>query len=216
MYRRETEAFVRHPLIRASYFKTLIGDVKRLPERDRNAVLEAVGAPMRAQIREAALLDWMPADPFARLTGIVAEKLGERGALVFWKRSMLVSLSRAFLMPLKIGAISLYGKAPGSLIKMAPRAWSLLMKDCGGCTTLDASPASVLLRFSDLPFALRVRSMMHVWAGGCDACLEETGFEGSVLLHDDKLALGRADIEARWGDPRPPPRDRPSDRGRAP
>lgn len=189
-------------LIRASYFKTLIGDAKRLPEPDRGAILGAVGEPLRAEIRQAPLVGWFPAEEFARLTDIIGERLGPRGAIAFWRRSMLASLGRSFLMPLKVGALGIYGKSPGSLIKMTPRAWSLLAKDCGDCKVEDASATSVIVRFTDLHAAIRARGMTYVWAGGCDACVEEVGFQGSSSIHDERLGLGRVEIVTSWQEAR--------------
>ena len=87
-----------------------------------------------------------------------------------------------------------YFKNPASLLKMTPRAWSLLTKDCGDCKVIEPAPASLIVRFTELPVALRARSMLYLLAGGCDACVEEAGFQGTSTMHDDKLAFGRAEV----------------------
>lgn len=196
MYARGVTA--RRPRIRASYFKALIAGVKKLPEPERARILGTIGDALRLEIREAALIDWMAASTFVGMTDAIAMTLGMEGALTFWKASMHASLRRSFLVPLKSGAINLYGKNPGSLVRMTRPAWSLLSKDCGGCEVIERGPRSALVRFTELPLVMRRRSLLYMWAGGCQACIEEVGFYGRVFSDDSKFSLGVAEIVVEW------------------
>ena len=191
-------AAARLPRIRASYFKAFIAGVKKLPEPDRAALLGDLGDALRVEIRQAALMEWMPASTFVGMTEAVARVLGVEGAVAFWKASMHVSLQRSFLSPLKIGAINIYGKTPGSLVRMTRRAWSLLAKDCGECEVLERGRHSAIVRFTELPLVMRRRSLLYMWAGGCHACIEDVGFEGRVTMDDDKFPLGIAEVIVEW------------------
>jgi len=186
------------PQIRASYFKALIAGVKKLPDPGRAAIFDDFGDALRVEIREAALMAWMPAATFAGMADVIARALGVGGALAFWKANMQASLQRSFLAPLKIGAINIYGKNPGSLVRMTQRAWSLLAKDCGGCEVVDRGSRSALVRFTELPSVMRRRSLLFMWAGGCQACIEDVGFQGRVSVDDDKLSLGIAELVVEW------------------
>jgi signal transduction histidine kinase/DNA-binding NarL/FixJ family response regulator len=188
----------QRPEIRASYFKALIAGVNQLPEPHRSDILRAAEGWLRLRIRQAALLDWMPAETFVMLTDAIDASLGASGAIAFWKASMHASLQRAFLAPLRIAAIRTYGKNPGSLIRMTPRAWRMLAQGCGGSEIEMPTPSSVLQRFTRLPTPLRRRSLLHVWAGGCQACIEEVGFQGTASIRDERLDQGVAEILVDW------------------
>jgi len=111
-------------LIRASYAKTVIGGIKRLPDRERDALLKGIGDELRGEIRNYGMLEWMSAARFVELVRAIARTVGDDGAKRFWRANLLLSLERRLLSPLRLGAIAIYGNSPRSLLKMTPQAWS--------------------------------------------------------------------------------------------
>jgi hypothetical protein len=186
------------PLIRASYGKTVIGGIKKLPEGVREALFERVGPGLRAEVREHGMLDWMPAKHFATLVSAVAEGLGPADAKKFWKANLLASLERRLLAPLRLGAIAVYGNSPRSLLKMTPQAWELVSKHCGVSTVIDRPPGGILLRFDALPPVLAIPPMLLLWTGGSESCIARMGFEGQANSHTGSLAQGTAEIVVEW------------------
>jgi hypothetical protein len=184
-------------MIRASYAKTVIGGIKRRPERESDALLKAIGEPMRAEIRNYGMLEWMPAQRFADLVSAITTALGPAAAKSFWRANLLLSLERRLLSPLRLGAIALYGNSPRSLLKMTPQAWELVTRNGGVCRTEDLPSHGIVLRFSELPKELCHPAMHQLWSGGSESCLERMSFQGEA-----HAAVGKAersvDITVRW------------------
>jgi hypothetical protein len=184
-------------MVRASYAKTVIGGIKRRPDRERDALLNALGEPLRAEIRSYGMLEWMPVQRFAELVGAIATALGPAAAKSFWRANLLLSLERRLLSPLRLGAIALYGNSPRSLLKMTPQAWELVTRNGGVCRTEDLPAHGIVLRFSALPRELCQPAMHHLWSGGSESCLERMSFEGDAHAEPGSAA-GCVDVTVRW------------------
>lgn len=166
-------------MIRASYAKTVIGGIKRLPDRECQALLQGIGDEQRKEIRGYGMLEWMPAVRFVELVRAIARTVGDDGAKRFWRANLLLSLERRLLSPLRLGAIAIYGNSPRSLLKMTPQAWELVTRDGGTCRTED-QPNGIVLRFEALPAELCDPAMHMLWSGGSESCIERMGFTGAA------------------------------------
>jgi hypothetical protein len=185
------------PMIRASYAKTVIGGIKRRPDRERDALLRGIGEELRGEIRSYGMLEWMPAKRFVDLVSAIASTLGPDGAQAFWRANLLLSLERRLLSPLRLGAIAIYGNSPRSLLKMTPQAWELVTREGGTCRTEDQPPHGIVLRFEALPSELCHEAMHHLWAGGSESCIERMGFTGSARAARGANARS-VDVSVSW------------------
>lgn len=167
-------------MIRASYAKTVIGGIKRLPEKECAALLKGIGDELRGEIRNYGMLEWMPAARFIELVRAIERLLGNEGAKLFWRANLLLSLERRLLSPLRLGAIAIYGNSPRSLLKMTPQAWELVTRDGGTCRTEDKPPNGIVLCFDSLPHELCDPAMHSLWSGGSESCIERMGFTGKA------------------------------------
>ena len=186
------------PAIRASYAKTVIASMKHGPASERDDMFSRLDPTLRLSIREASLLDWMPARDFAVLPTLVFEVLGAARAKVFWRANLLASLERTLLSPLRLGAIALYGESPGSLMRMAPQAWQLVSRHCGKCSSGEMTSVSFNLQLKQLPPELQTPGMLMLWSGGTESCIERMKFNGHA---DAELSPGEpstATIHAAW------------------
>lgn len=185
-------------LIRASYAKTVIGGIKRRPEREQDVLFARLGKDFRSEVRQYGMLDWMPARRFASLVAAVADAIGAEAAKDFWRDNLLLSLERRLLSPLRLGAIAVYGNSPRSLLKMTPQAWELVSKHAGVCQTLDAPPNGITLRFSELPPELCGPEMLLLWTGGSESCIVKMGFSGRAFADAQDAAEGIVEIHVEW------------------
>lgn len=184
-------------MIRASYAKTVIGGIKRMPEKECDALLRGIGDGLRAEIRGYGMLEWMPAARFAELVSAIGKTLGSDGAQRFWRANLLLSLERRLLSPLRLGAIAIYGNSPRSLLKMTPQAWELVTRGGGTCRTVDQPPNGIILRFEALPRELSVAAMHPLWCGGSESCIERMGFTGTAQATAGSDG-GSVDITVTW------------------
>lgn len=188
------------PAIRASYAKTVVATMKLCGAEERSQLLARLDPGVRASIREYSLLDWMAAEEFARLVQLVLDTIGPARAKVFWRVNLLNSLERTLLRPLRLGAIALYGKSPGSLLRMTPQAWDLVSRNCGRCRTSE-EPGGMRLRFEDLPQEVCNPGMLALWSGGSESCIERMKFVGHADAAFD--APGVALVRVQWKAPPP-------------
>jgi hypothetical protein len=187
------------PQIRANYAKLAVGGIKRLSDERSRAIFDLIGEPLRLQIREAGMLEWMAARQFFTVVNAIERVLEPSQSREFWKQRMLHSLEGRLLGPLRVGAIALYGRRPGSLVKRTPLAWSLVAKNCGVCEVTEPSKTSVVLAFDQLPSVAREsQAMVNMLAGGCDATIEHIGTHGYVVTHAESLANGKVRVEVHW------------------
>jgi hypothetical protein len=187
------------PQIRANYAKLTVGGIKRLPESQGRAIFDFIGTNLRNEIREAGMLEWLAAKSFFTVANSVERVLEPSKARAFWKTGIHKSLDGRLLAPLRVGAIALYGRKPGSLVKKTPLAWSLVAKNCGVCEVTEPSKTSVILSFEQLPpVARETQAIVHMLAGGCDATIEYIGTHGYVVTHAEQLSLGKVRIEVNW------------------
>ena len=183
------------PAIRASYAKTVIASMKQRPAEERDRLLGRLDPGFRASVREYSLLDWMAAGEFARLPQLVLDTIGPARAKLFWRANLLSSLERTLLRPLRLGAMALYGKSPGSLLRMTPQAWELVSRNCGRCHTSEL-PDGMLLRFEGLPSEVCNPGMLLLWSGGSESCIERMKFAGHA---DAEFGPpGVAFVNAHW------------------
>jgi hypothetical protein len=186
------------PVIRASYAKTVIAGMKRDPSPEREDLLARLNPTLRASIREASLLDWIPARDFSALATLIFEVLGADRSKSFWRANLLSSLERTLLSPLRLGAIALYGESPGSLMRMAPQAWQLVSRHCGKCSPGDMTSVTFSLIFKQLPRELSTPGMMMLWGGGTESCIERMKFNGHADCELSPTDPTTAIVHAAW------------------
>jgi hypothetical protein len=192
-------AGVGQPLIRVSWTKLAVSTAKRMPEPGRSAVLGALDT-LRAEVREAATLDWRPAAFFVTVAENIAAALGRPGGRDFWRDVLLEAFERRLLQPLVRGALVIHGRTPKSILRMTPQAYSLSFKSCGDVSLHDTGASNrVRLQFARLPPVLRESdATMDCFAGNCDAAIRYLGMRGTVKRHDDDLAQGRLHYLVEW------------------
>jgi hypothetical protein len=186
------------PVVRASYAKTVIGTMKQRSPVDRDALLDRVNRELRDEIRERGMLDWITAQQFSKLVDVVFEALGAARAREFWRVNLQTSLERALLSPLRLGAVALYGKNPGALLRMTPQAWQLVSRNCGLCRVTEQLPEAIGLRFEALPDIFRNSAMLALWSGGSESCLERMNFDGEVAATIDPQRRSAVELHVTW------------------
>lgn len=173
----------RDPLIRANWCKFSIGCIKRLDEPDRTRALEAIGAPLRREIREAGPLQWLPAQVLVELTESLHAGLGSDGAVAYWRRNLRDSMDHPFLKPLVTGGLFLFGRSPIGLAKRAPQGWQLVTKNCGELVVdVDEENGRIVASFEDLPPVFHgTVGLRDLLVGGFEAAFDVAGVQGRVL-----------------------------------
>jgi hypothetical protein len=182
--------------VRGSYVKLAVACVKTLPPELRDAVFEELGAA-RAEIRAAGLLEWIPLSTYTDVIGASYRALGGVGCRNFWCAVMESSFERALMKPLVAAALRLYGRNPGSLLRMTPRALALVWLDLADDVRWNDGERRI--EFENLTPALRRSDgVVDAFAGSAMATISYLKLPGSVTAHDRELHRGRLELDVRW------------------
>jgi hypothetical protein len=193
-------ADVKPPQMRANWAKFTVRCAKRAPEPLRGAILATIPEALRAEIREAGGLEWIPARVWAELCEAIRLGAGPAGARQFWRQSLRDAIRQPFMAPLARGAMFLWGKTPSALIRRTPQAWQLVSRHCGELKAIETGDEhSITLRVEQLPLQCRKQGLLLMWEGGVMAQLDAVDQPGSVTVRSEQfLAQGNADFMLRW------------------
>ena len=191
------------PQLRANWAKFTVRCVKRASEPLRGSLLAAVPSSLRAEIREAGTLEWLPARVFVELCDAIRAGAGATGARAFWRQSLRDAIRQPFIQPLARGALFLWGKTPTALVRRTPQAWQLVSRFCGELKAVETGQEdSITLRVERLPVACRRQGLLLMWEGGLRAQLDTVDAVGSVVTRAEQFStLGNADFVLRWERP---------------
>ena len=188
------------PELRANWSKFTIRCVKRTAEPLRSQLLAVIPDALRAEIRAAGPLNWLPARVFAELCEAIRVGAGAVGARAFWRQSLRDAIRQPFIKPLASGALFLWGRTPAALVRRTPQAWQLVSRHCGELVALESGEeAAITLRALQLPAVCRKQGLLLMWEGGLLAQLDAVSAEGSVAVRAEQFTThGSADFLVRW------------------
>lgn len=189
--------------MRANWAKFTVRCAKRASEPLRGKLLSAIPDALRAEIREAGPLEWIPARVFVELCEAIRLGATAVGARAFWRQSLRDAIRQPFIQPLARGALFLWGKTPMALVRRTPQAWQLVSRNCGEMKAVESGEeTSITLRIEQLPVTCRKQGLLLMWEGGLMSQLDAVDANGSVVSRAEQfLSLGTADFVARWNRP---------------
>jgi hypothetical protein len=189
------------PQLRANWSKFTVRCAKRAPEPLRSELLAGIPASLRAEIREATPLEWIPARVFVELCEAIRLGVGPVGARSFWRQSLRDAIRQPFIQPLARGALFLWGKTPTALVRRTPQAWQLVSRNCGELKAIETGQeTAITLRVEQLPVPCRKQGLLLMWEGGLMAQLDAVDTAGTVTVRAEQfLGFGTADFAVRWG-----------------
>jgi hypothetical protein len=185
---------------RAFWAKFTLATANKAGEPMRSLVLNAIGHELRGEIRQSAMLEWLPARIFTEMTGAIA-RCDERLALAFWRYSLSASISQPLISTLVDGGISVFGRSPMALYKRTPRAWTLVSRGCGEVVVEDGpEPRTATVRLERVPAAYRGhKGLPLLLAGGlrgqADFCKEDADVK---MRLDHYQSAGLAEFVVQW------------------
>ncbi|MFO7566187.1 MAG: hypothetical protein R6X02_26310 [Enhygromyxa sp.] len=138
--------------------------------------------------------DWLPAELAVEVCDALAEALGSKRAVEFWRDVVYDSWVGGLLEPLLARNNS--GSADGpkhGLLTLAPAAWSLSARDCGEVVLVGDSDGRARLEARDLPPYVRESpGIQAMYAGALEAMLAFSRLSASVEIQaegDQPLAF---------------------------
>lgn len=187
------------PQVRASWLKYTVRSAKRYAAPHGQRVLDAIGPALRAEVREAGSLSFMPAERFIAVCTAVRDALQVEGARAFWQRSLRDCINEPLIRPLAHGGVFLFGRSPEGLYRRTPQAWGLVTRHAGDLVTEPGpEPNTVIMHARELPPVCRSMALLHMWEGGFVGQAQFVDSWARVETDARLLDQGSADFLVRW------------------
>ena len=155
-------------------------------------------AELRTEIRTASMLAWIDPRFFSGLTDATRSVLVEEETRAFWAARILDAFGRPLMRPLISGALGMFGRDPGSVLKMTPQTYWLTFRGCGE-PSADVQPNGAVIHVLAMPPVFRTPSIASCYAGHALGAAEHVGLDATVETDLSQLS-GRGDLHlhVRW------------------
>jgi hypothetical protein len=179
------------PCVRARHMKSLLSGVERLDPALRAEVLAASRAELLECVRAATAVAWLPLALNIELADTIARCLGTKRARPFFRAMLLAEFQSSLFKPFIAGVSRAFGVTPAVFVRMVPRGWELVYRECGKLEPTEVGPGQASLVFSQLP-AVCVKNML--WLDAVRSTFY-TAFDLSEV--DGKIEWDELDLSAR-------------------
>jgi hypothetical protein len=189
------------PTVRASIPKSSWAEIVRSPPATKDKIISVLGPTFEAELDAQLTVTWVPFRIEARIADAVYEALGPTGTRTFYRAKTERSFDIPWLRPLVTSSLRLFGATPNSLLKMLPRTWPTLSRNCGayewndegverrGVSTIKGFPTS---------FYRRKESWLESIVGGYEAFFTPFHLKGTVTVDQVDFPAGRARFILTW------------------
>jgi hypothetical protein len=116
--------------MKASYMKDNVLALEPLGP-DVAARIRAACAEQVEKIEKASRADWLPVTLDVDITEAIALEAGDEAMLKQARLALLSSMEGPLLRPLRDVTIRVFGAHPHAVMKLAPKAWPMIFRDCG-------------------------------------------------------------------------------------
>jgi hypothetical protein len=186
-------------LIRASYTKLALKRLRQGRPEAWAKLRQDLGEDALREVRATAALMWLPLELHAAIADAMIDACGRSDARAIWADVMLAGFESTTLGPIVSGALRLYGRDPGSVMRMTGHAWPIIFRGCGRAFTELTGEDRATVKFEQLASAMAGSTgVLDSFMSNCDAALQYTAYTGTITANYDELAHGRFAIDVHW------------------
>jgi hypothetical protein len=179
--------------------QSLLHGVESLEAAPRAAILAALPSELLTRIRAATPVGWMPLAENVLLADAIANRLGEERARPFFREVLLLEYQSSLLKPFVDGITRALGITPAIFVKMAPKGWELIYRDCGTLASSGLSEHEATLALSDLPpVCVRNKLWLDAVRSTFYTAFDLARLSGEIDWLELNLAGRRATMRFRW------------------
>jgi hypothetical protein len=187
------------PRMKAAQIKNSLAVAERMAGDRAAALREAIGPEVWETIEGAVRTDWLPLSVDIALSRAVEDVCGPGRDRERSRTSTGENLNARLLAPFVEGVRKVFGLSPKPALKVSPRAWKTVYKDCGDSRFVDVSEREAALDFENMPReVLESPLYLSAIAGGLHAVLDMCGVEGHVEPRDADVAAGTVRFLVTW------------------
>jgi hypothetical protein len=188
-------------LVRASIPKSSWAEISRAPPATKDKIMAALGPSFEREIAELVTATWVPFAVEARMADAVHEALGPAATRAFYRVKTEHSFDIPLLKPIVTSSVRLFGASPNSMLKMLPRTWSSLSRNCGSYEWTDEGVerrgVSIISGFPTR-FYRHKEAWLDSTFGGYEAFFTPFRVKGTVTVQDANFTAGRVRFTLSW------------------
>jgi hypothetical protein len=185
--------------------QSLLCGVEQLDAASRDSIRGALPGRLISEVKEATPVGWIGIADNVLLADTIASCLGAARARPFFRQVLLLEYQSSLLKPFVEGIARVLGLTPTTFVKMAPRGWELVYRDCGSLEGRPVSETEACLVISDLPAAcVRNELWLEAVRSTFFTAFDLSQVEGEIEWQELDLTARRASMQFRWR-PRPTP-----------
>lgn len=181
------------PAIRGAYLRDAYAVTERLGPGVAARINERLGGETCRALAAVRPDDWAPVELDVALTDAIHVELGDGGLRRANREAFLAAIEGPVLRPLVTGLQRMFGLTPLALLRLAPRLWNTIYRDCGDLVLEQTERAHAIV-LEDAPDVLLAAPSYFIGvAGVIDGCFVLTRRAGSV-----EIATDAATRRVRW------------------
>lgn len=179
--------------------KTLVECIGALPPAVGDRIRARLSPAHVSAIDEAVPAVWLPMDVNLSVTEATSLELGPQGAHLFF-RAMVTSEYRTDTFRSFVASVArLLGLTPSTYVKMAPRGWELVFKNCGLLRPLDRQRQQAWLEYTNIPpVCLRNDLWIESVRSSFYSAFDLTRVEGQIRWEELDFSRRRAVLQFDW------------------
>lgn len=149
---RASSAFrMAEPAVRARHMKTFVETIGALEPPVRERIRARLPSEHVVAIDEAVPAVWLPMAINLSVTDAVSLELGPRDAHAFFRALVSAEYETDTFRAFLASVARLLGLTPTTYVKMAPRGWELVFKNCGALRPLARERHQAWLEYTNIP-----------------------------------------------------------------
>jgi hypothetical protein len=188
-------------LVRASIPKSSWTQIMRSPPALKDKILAALGPNFESELKDEVTVTWVSFAVEAGMADGVFEALGPAGARAFYRAKTEHSFDIPVLKPIVTSCVRLFGASPKSMLKMLPRTWPSLSRNCGSYEFTDEGEErrgiSIIKGFPTR-FYRRREAWLESLLGGYEAFFAPFRVKGTVTVDAANFTAGSVRFILTW------------------
>lgn len=138
------------PRVRAPLTKAIVELLERQPLHVRDGVRSRAGAEIE-RVEQCSRVDWIPLGVQLEILGAVREETGARGYDDFCAAHFASTIEQPFVKGMFETTVRLFGLGPGAVLRVFPKTWSTISRDCGRMEIDHIDARGTTIRVRELP-----------------------------------------------------------------
>lgn len=188
------------PSVRAKFTQMTLSDLSTLGVEEEERIRKQLAPGTVRRIEDAGALEWIPVALDVELTRAMFLVMGREKARRYFRDNLRQAAEGPILHSFVQAALRLFGMTPAAMVKITPRGWKQLFRDCGEFEAEIPGDGEAILHWRELPPVITdSRPWVDGVVGSFEAMFDICETTGTIDLHRDGIEDGYLKMHYRWG-----------------